>query len=358
MAVAPGFDVPRAWTLVSMRATRDEDFGVQIVGRILRVHRRLQGRLVPDALRYGYVMLADFELQGGLDAAGQRINKIKTAYATVSPTTMFVNAGGNLMVQSAEQGGQLVMNPQPPQGAVYEEPPAAILDERGNVDPHQLEMFATRWPPEMPAALALVKSMLPKAKRESYPSRDDVPRRFKTQDLPEEQEVTEEEVADKFTADVEALYEATEARADVKVLKRTLEIFTQVIQNEFSFAPPSMEEKQRQAQRTLLGYRTLSAKVLREALARRLQVMLTNKGFEFANDRTRLHECLDELLWQRPALLRDAYKGAIAAKAIVYAAEELPATLESDSMLAASKHNVYNRFPPMGGWERAFAEYF
>src|SRR5208337_4143109 len=31
MAVALGFDAPRAWTLVSMRAAQDEDFGVQLV---------------------------------------------------------------------------------------------------------------------------------------------------------------------------------------------------------------------------------------------------------------------------------------------------------------------------------------
>ena len=41
MAVALGFDAPRAFTLVSMRAAKDEDFGVQLLGRILRVHRRL-----------------------------------------------------------------------------------------------------------------------------------------------------------------------------------------------------------------------------------------------------------------------------------------------------------------------------
>jgi len=41
MAVALGFDAPRAFTLVSMRGAQDRDFGVQIVGRILRVDRRL-----------------------------------------------------------------------------------------------------------------------------------------------------------------------------------------------------------------------------------------------------------------------------------------------------------------------------
>ena len=63
MAVALGFDAPRAFTLVSMRASRNPDFGVQLVGRILRVHRRLQGRAqaktLPEPLSYGYVFLAD-----------------------------------------------------------------------------------------------------------------------------------------------------------------------------------------------------------------------------------------------------------------------------------------------------------
>ncbi|MGH7214209.1 MAG: DEAD/DEAH box helicase, partial [Tepidisphaeraceae bacterium] len=359
MAVALGFDAPRAWTLVSMRATQSEDFGVQLVGRILRVHRRLQGRVVPDALRYGYVMLADIEAQGGLDAAGQRINRIKTAYATVSPTTIVYGKGDAVMVQSAEQGGQLVMNPEPPEGAIFDEPPVVILDEKGHVDPNQLEMFVKQWAPaDMPPALvALVKSKAPKPQRNSYALRDDVPRRFKTQNVPEEQEVTEEEVADKFTTDAQTLLDAAQSQADVKVLKRTLDIFTQAVQTEFTFAPPSMEEKQKQAQRTLLGYRTLSAKVLREALASRLHVMLTRKGFDEANDRARLHECLDDLLWQRPGLLRDAYKRAVAAKAIVLDAEELPLTLDSETELMSAKLNVYGRYPVMGGWERAFAEH-
>ena len=43
MAVALGFDAPRAHTLVSLRSTRDVDFAIQIVGRIMRVHRKVQG---------------------------------------------------------------------------------------------------------------------------------------------------------------------------------------------------------------------------------------------------------------------------------------------------------------------------
>ncbi len=358
MAVALGFDAPRAWTLVSMRATRDEDFGVQLVGRILRVHRRLQGQVVRDALRYGYVLLADIDAQGGLDAAGQRINKIKTAYATVSPTTIIYGNGEQVMVQSAEHGDQLELAPQPPVGAVYEPPPPVILDEQGNVDPQQLEMFARRYAPEEagPALTALLMAAAPKPKNRSYPIREGVPRQFKTQDMPEDQDVTEEEVAEKFTASAEALLESTLGRADVSVVRKTVEIFTSQVQMELSFAPPSMSDMQKQAQRVLLNYRTLSAKVLRDKLASRLHVMLANKGYEFANDRGRLNEALDTLLWHRPSLLRDAFKRAVAAKAIVYAAEALPPTLESDEDLVPSKLNLYGRYPKMGSWERAFAD--
>ncbi|MCE9611965.1 MAG: hypothetical protein K8R23_17340 [Chthoniobacter sp.] len=91
MAVALGCDAPRAFMMVSMWAARDADFGVQLVGRILRVHRRLQGgaqtNALPEALNYGYVFLADAETQTGLDLAGQRINAIQTEYANPSRRT-------------------------------------------------------------------------------------------------------------------------------------------------------------------------------------------------------------------------------------------------------------------------------
>jgi type III restriction enzyme len=55
VAVALGFDAPRAFTLVSMRGAKDTDFGIQVVGRILRVHGRLQGptleKKLPELLR-------------------------------------------------------------------------------------------------------------------------------------------------------------------------------------------------------------------------------------------------------------------------------------------------------------------
>lgn len=84
MAVAMGFDAPRAFTLVSMRASKDEAFGVQIIGRILRVHRSLQGIDIPEHLQYGYVFLADKNSQTGIVSAAQRINELRTELAQIN----------------------------------------------------------------------------------------------------------------------------------------------------------------------------------------------------------------------------------------------------------------------------------
>ena len=85
MAVATGFDVPRAFTLVSMRSARDVNFGTQIVGRIMRVDKRMQGLTgYPNELDYGYVFLANKSYQGGLIEAAQNINSIKDELAEVT----------------------------------------------------------------------------------------------------------------------------------------------------------------------------------------------------------------------------------------------------------------------------------
>ena len=102
MAAAIGFDAPRAFTLVSFRPSRDEDFGVQIVGRILRVDRRLQPRKdLPRALNYGYVFLTDKAGQAGLMSAAGRINAIRDELASISSNVAVV------AVDSVEPAAQL-----------------------------------------------------------------------------------------------------------------------------------------------------------------------------------------------------------------------------------------------------------
>ncbi len=96
VAVATGFDAPRAWTLVSLRRTRGVHFGLQIVGRIMRVHPLIRPFHGSDPLLdRGWVFLTDPDLQAGLDAAAQELKAVRASVATVADDLMvleFTNA--------------------------------------------------------------------------------------------------------------------------------------------------------------------------------------------------------------------------------------------------------------------------
>lgn len=359
MAVALGFDAPRAWTLVSMRAARDEDFGVQLVGRILRVHRRVQGRNVPDVLRFGYVLLADPESQAGIDAAGQRINRLQTTYAAVSPTTVVVQVGERTEVQIVGNDGQTSLVAAPPPGAIWSPPLSTTVNESGMGDATMATLFQnTEAPNEIRDALRTLLLQPPPAGRYQYPLRDDVPRRFKSQILPGDVDITEEDCAERFVVSAEELLDAILLHDRVQVQKRTLEIFTRQIQMELSFAPPSLEQMRRRAQAALLACGIFSPKELRAALMRRLHILLATKGFEDADNGEKLSEYLDVLLSQHPELLKNAQRAAMAATAKIIDASDIPDRIESEIALRSSRLNAYRVIPPgLNSWEVDFVEY-
>jgi len=114
LAVATGFDAPRAWTLVSVRPSRGRDFGLQIVGRIMRVHplvRPLHG--TEPLLDRGYVFMSDPELQVGLDEAAADLKAVREGIAVLTDT-LDVNVLGN-DTRAAESYGATPLPPPPVQ---------------------------------------------------------------------------------------------------------------------------------------------------------------------------------------------------------------------------------------------------
>lgn len=114
VAVATGFDAPRAWTLVSVRPSRGRDFGLQIVGRIMRVHplvRSLHGK--EPLLDRGYVFLSDPELQVGLDEAAAELKAVREGIAVLTDT-LDVNVLGN-DTRAADSYGVTLLPPPPAQ---------------------------------------------------------------------------------------------------------------------------------------------------------------------------------------------------------------------------------------------------
>jgi superfamily II DNA or RNA helicase len=370
MAVALGFDAPRAFTLVSMRASRDRDFGVQLIGRILRVHWHLQGRArranFPDALNYGYVFLSNFDAQEGLDKAGQLINQIHTEYASVSPNTVVMNVcGGEGFVGTVEEGGQVNFLPQ------HREPGASSLAPGGTVGSRSpggqddlFEDLPIPTPPDSPLdsplfALPLGVSSLLSSEimRYQYPLRPDAPRGFRTQRVSAEVERHNEACARHFIVNARDLLDAM--KSTVAVEKRTLEIFTQAIQRELSFpATLSPERAASEANRELCRNDIFDPRRLKLALLEKLSQVMREEAIDGADESGKVRAFLNIILANSPGKLRDAQKKALAEHMEVLEAEPLPEVHVSLEPLRVSPLNIYGIYPDgLNDWERSFAAF-
>lgn len=370
MAVALGFDAPRAFTLASLHASRDSDFGVQLVGRILRVHRRLHGRAregkLPEVLRHGYVFLADAESQEGLDEAGRRINEIRTEYAKISPATVVVRVGGTLdtgggaapAVHRVGADGQVELFPaettpkMPGDVGGADGDDLKLVGETVQTDFDLGEFF--NGGPGAGDSAGTAPAMVSEARR--YALRAGMPRRFKTQTPSADNKTTEADCAARFIVGSRALLDAL--KKSVGVERRTLEVFTREMQTEMDFkAELSVETAALLAQKALLKSRMFDPRELKQALLRKLEAVLREEDMaEEADDPAKVKHFLHVILATHPRLLREAQRAAIAAHATIEEAADLPPEVVADRDLIASPKNIYGVVPAdLNGWERAFA---
>ncbi len=190
----------------------------------------------------------------------------------------------------------------------------------------------------------------------SYPLREDVPRRFKTQMVSADNDVTEEDCAQKFMVSSGEILKALVAK--VKVEKRTLEVFTHQIELDFTNAAMDPDQAARIALKVLTKNESFDARELRRALLRKLKATLQELAMDQADDDEQVSHMLNVILSARRDLLHVAQKAALAAHSDVeQTEEELPSTLENESPLPAARLNVYRVMPPaLNSWEHSFAE--
>jgi hypothetical protein len=188
LAVATGFDAPRAWTLVSVRPSRGRDFGLQIVGRIMRVHplvRPLHG--TEPLLDRGYVFMSDPELQVGLDEAAADLKAVREGIAVLTDT-LDVNVLGN-DTRAPESYGATTLPP-PPVQAVPGETEADRVERQvsmGLLNPN----YATASTVRQESALSAVEGFSAPASPPLFPDLPDVlsPRVTPAQPAPQEHQV-------------------------------------------------------------------------------------------------------------------------------------------------------------------------
>ena len=188
LAVATGFDAPRAWTLVSVRPSRGRDFGLQIVGRIMRVHplvRPLHG--TEPLLDRGYVFMSDPELQVGLDEAAADLKAVREGIAVLTDM-LDVNVLGN-DTRAAESYGATPLPP-PPVQAVPGETEGDRVERQvsmGLLNPN----YATASTLRQQSALSAVEGFSAPATPPLFPNLPDVlsPRVTPAQPVPQEHQV-------------------------------------------------------------------------------------------------------------------------------------------------------------------------
>lgn len=372
MAVAQGFDAPRAFTLVSFRTSRDPSFGLQIVGRLMRVDRRLQRMAdLPPELNHGYVFLSDQESQTGLMDAGARINRIRTEFASLGApiTVAFVDSGDPLVVPVDENGQvglfaaggstgrrDLVDGPSTTGGG------SAVADRadwfgawglRPYVYPNSAPS-GTITPEPDPNSMSSWTQELHSLKHEPA-----LPQRFMKAEVDVVNHDVLDEVVQRFRFDAEILLQAN--RTTTKVLMEEWDVFTSIKE-----VPTEIQAKLAQAEIHKRAEACLFAAdpdgfLDPRALDRALLVRLTKEwgalGLDGHDDPLAMRRAFERILALRSDLLPDAVQETLARHTKAVACEDLPDPISEAAGVRGARLNLYGVFPSdLNRWERAFAD--
>jgi len=363
MAVALGFDAPRAFTLVSMRGAQDKDFGTQIVGRILRVDWRLQGRTVSDFLKYGYVFLADAEKQTGLVGAADRINDLRTELSSVSPFTMLVKVGDTAAVQVI-QNGQSALLPKTwtPPALPPDITAAAAATQPLPVSTHDL-LTGFILPEGAPSAEMSADPFVgyaaasPTPGSQKYLLRKGMPRIFKKEQLALNTSGLLQSVEKRLRIDDKVFTEAF--REAVNIKRKEVDIFTHDISYGEFQAHLSDSEIARRAQRLLFEPDYLDPRDLQAALVNKLKAEIKERGIflDLLESPEKLRRAVHLILVSNPNLLRDTVRSCCAENAEIIDTAPLPESVCWPNGCTTSLLGAYGTFPPdMNNDETAFAQ--
>lgn len=356
VAIALGFDCPRAFTLVSMRRSRDADFGVQVVGRILRVHRALQLKERSELLRYGYVVLADYCIQEGLTSAAGRINSIETQLTSASTNIGLVVVGTEDIKAQQMKGGQASFWTAPPRLELENEqadPGTSTSTETEQQTPRpdgpttQITFFAGETIPAPGKTEPQLSTPPVKQSGKEYRLRTDIT-------FPK---VLKKEVCNADMLDGLAKCISSQINLDGEIMtvvykrfaqatKRTTELFAGEVETEATTADFSMKEIALQAQKVLFGDENISGRTLHDLLISRLKEDFQRKGMIGGSTPQELEDALSLILATYPKTLREAKRKCYANFIEAVDAAPLPEYLQSEEPLEPAKLNIYKVMPP------------
>ncbi|MCB1569438.1 MAG: helicase SNF2, partial [Xanthomonadales bacterium] len=366
MAVALGFDAARAFTLCALRGVRDTSFGVQVVGRLMRVHPLLQGRKdLPRELDFGYVFLANFESQEGLLDAGKLINAMETQGPELGTQTVVTVIAGQPQVQVVRQNeapalfrrDEAAVSVPIAEFQVPAEPDFApaipLFEDDGS------QNASTQSPASAVSALSM--ALRADARRQVTAKRAArVPAHVVTEALPDLGPDIEERVA--ALVDFSAQVLASQQGEWAQVERKSRDMFDgrhlseSPEEDSIILAQLDAAAVAGRVERQFGLFGELQHNKLLHALTNHFRESLKRNNIRPPEDAEDLDHRLDLVLAHHPKLLRAAFKRARLDD--LYTREvELPALAAFDAAGIESRRNAYGRYPDdLNNDEYAFAK--
>lgn len=368
MAVALGFDAPRAFTLAALRGARDPGFGVQVIGRIVRRHALLQPRqTLPPLLDHGYVFLANAESQEGLLEAGALINTMNTQAPELGTQTVVTVIGDLSEVQVVRSGEsmRLLVTPDAVRTAISGDAEGSSADA-GGLDGgfgtedtaawHALsqELLSLRGGAgEAPSAAGSsvssgIAPLLALTQETSYryPRRSDVPAVLRSERLPPLAADFETKLVEYVDFSAQVL--ASRFRTRTALQRSERDLFGGVQADETvediwaQLEPAAVAER---AEQIRLRLQEANDRELHGRLADRFRNAIVASGAEPPEYEEDLLQQLDLVQVRHPALLREAWKRLRLAQ-VLDLEVALPAELQSDQRLDIARRGSFGVFPP------------
>lgn len=389
VAAATGFDAPRAWTLVSMRRSIGVEFGLQVLGRIMRVHHKVQHlhpfattpmRSTSNILDFGYVFMANPEEQVGITAAAATLKSIHDTIETVTDNVVVIDFGGRKAVLLDPDGGFAeLLDPPPPLPSAETNAVSEDVTDGGDVEdatlpsPTRAAALASQsWLdmalPEMlrgaleePHAPSLTLALTEETSTVrpgivGYRLRTDIvfPRALAREVMPKSMDGLVKAIAQRIKIDDGVLSLVTRTRGKVIVTEE--DVFGTSRTTGRENVPLSNLRIAQQAQMAFRFNDSIDDRDLKPALLERLRHEINERGHEVADEKD-LRRAVDLLAMARPELLHDACRSCLSGMVEIRQDEEIPAFYQSAETLETAEKNVYGVFPAgMNREELAFAQ--
>lgn len=374
VSVATGFDAPRAWTLVSVRPSRGKEFGLQIVGRIMRVHPSVRPIHGSDALLdRGYVFLTDPDMQTGLASAVDELKAVRRSIELVTDQLdVYEFSNAPLMLAAAEPHSLSQFEGAPPTSDQEREARLQPLLASGLVPQSITAMPASVQDSAILAAERLVQAPLfddlpthdairipasPSSSLTSYPLRRDidVPPAL-MRELPPDLAATNVLVAEIAREFVKVSHIIDYVTRRWTKGHMTLRDLFEGTETEFDFRLRySAARIAEQAQLAFEFNSAIDVRKLKLALVDLVRAKVDDLGHEY--EERDLRRAIDLAVMREPDALKEAIQHAQARQVRIVADMPVPDTYDGPRGLRPARLGAYGVFPErLNQEERSFAE--